>query len=580
MALYYGGQQMGGAYYGGQKVNGIYGGVALFDAGGAGPALKSGTLTNPPFSMGLNWDWGYAMVHNPFLDWLKLGTDWQSSGAGNLNWSALLAAGHINASGAVLSIPAGADNIVMYALQLLTNEDGNTTRYRLTWTGAGTVWLSGASNENEDTPNQIEFDYTATGGNQLAVMVVAAPVTLTGLVRVSDAPAFDAGEVFRPAWLDLIRNERVLRFKDWSRVDNYDGSPDWTGRAQVGRVNYTGPEGVPYEHMIALCNKVGADPWFVLPHTATDAYSSGLAALALAGLDAKRHTYLEYTHKYWDFNLSQAGYTQAQGDALFGGSGLDNSYNFYGGRAAEHFMLWNAVWAGADNARLHKVLQVWTDNHGNEQVMYDATKWVALDGSRSAPATYATECAVHGLIDGGLGSNETTSINIVQGWMDTMTTAQLYDRFELAVRDHASGPMGEGRSLARLLGDWAYHAGAASTRGLTTIMYEGGTHIVTPPARQGNETWAGLYNGFHYSAQFGAVWGDVIDGFYTQGGTIMNKYMDVKRPNAIANEGLRRYLTDTNPQVTAWETQRATRAGPAGRGADAFIGPQDMAAGT
>lgn len=41
-----------------------------------GPALKAGTMTNPPFSLNLGWNSPADMSHNPWLDWMKTGMPW------------------------------------------------------------------------------------------------------------------------------------------------------------------------------------------------------------------------------------------------------------------------------------------------------------------------------------------------------------------------------------------------------------------------------------------------------------------------------------------------------------------------
>lgn len=78
--------------------------------------MKAWTITNPAFGMLPNWDGIYNSNNNPFLDWLKLGSEWETSGSTSMDWDALLTAGHITADGTINSIPAGADNLGMRVL--------------------------------------------------------------------------------------------------------------------------------------------------------------------------------------------------------------------------------------------------------------------------------------------------------------------------------------------------------------------------------------------------------------------------------------------------------------------------------
>ena len=63
------------------------------------PHPKDGTMTNPPFGMLLNWDGPDRINNNPFVDWLKLASEWQTSGATQMGWADLVANGHITATG-------------------------------------------------------------------------------------------------------------------------------------------------------------------------------------------------------------------------------------------------------------------------------------------------------------------------------------------------------------------------------------------------------------------------------------------------------------------------------------------------
>ena len=65
---------------------------------------------------------------------------------------------------------------------------------------------------------------------------------------------------------------------DWGATN---GSPvvEWADRAHVGDVNYATPAGVPIEVMIDLANTLHVDPWFCVPHQASDDYVRQFAAL-------------------------------------------------------------------------------------------------------------------------------------------------------------------------------------------------------------------------------------------------------------------------------------------------------------
>lgn len=211
----------------------------------------------------------------------------------------------------------------------------------------------------------------------------------------------------------------------------------------------------------------------------TDAYVTSLATFVLANLRPEQHVHVEFSNKVWDLNLAQAHYCRAQGVAVIPSADMSWA-QFYGARSAEVARLWQAVWTGADAARLHTVLQVWTDNHYAEGLMRDAPDWV-LATSDPAPSTAMTEYAVHGLLDGGLRYADAETA--VEDWIDTLTEEQVWDNMETCRNEADKFP--NGRTLEGEITHWQYHGPIAQTYGMTMIMYEGGTHIVTPPAQFG-----------------------------------------------------------------------------------------------
>ena len=547
-----------------------------------GPTLKASTLTNPPFSLNLGWNSPADMSHNPWLDWMKTGMPWGI-------WDGpegLISAGHTNRAGDVLSVPGG--GVSSYILYNLPANSGASGHYRCTWTGTGTVQVSGAAqNVTTISANRVEFDYTANGSNfvEIRVSAVTSGPIKVSVVHQNDWAAADAGGVWRTAWLDMIRNTRVLRFKDWGRVDNYWGGTTWALRTPETATSMMYDSGVAIEAMIDLCNLIGADPWFCLPHTVDADYVTQFATLALARLAPERHVYVEWSNKVWDGNLQQSGWHSTQAGAVLGDSSIEGLAEFYGGKAADMAAAWRAVWTGANATRLHTVLQVWTDNHYFESFAMDAPRWRALQAGRPAPKSVMTEYAVHGLMDGGLrydwGSGAGNAVTGVQAWMDAgYTDSQIWDRMALACRNKADS-FDEGRTLQGEVEHWTYHKGVADAAGLNMVMYEGGTHIVTPGNRNGLARWNDLYNGFHASSQWATVFNDLIDAWYGVVGPagMVNRMCDIMKPGPNQNEGLLRYVGDSTPQWTAWTTQQAARAGATGRGATDFVGPYDYAPG-
>src|SRR5205085_12212945 len=113
--------------------------------------------------------------------------------------------------------------------------------------------------------------------------------------------------IFNPVFLDRLRTYSVLRFMDWSKT-NGSGVKTWSQRAPLSYANWTGPAGVPIEIMVALCNRVGAHPWFNIPHLTDDTYATNFAQLVKANLDPALGVYVEYSNETWNWGFAQATY--------------------------------------------------------------------------------------------------------------------------------------------------------------------------------------------------------------------------------------------------------------------------------
>ncbi|MTH33059.1 hypothetical protein GL279_00405 [Paracoccus limosus] len=552
-----------------------------------GGGAIAGTLTNPATSMNLTWQPPYAMAHSPWLNWLKVGSDWE-------NRAGLQSAGHINAKGAVVSLPSSGE-VGAYIFRDMPAPAGGVVsgRFRLTWTGSGTISVFHAQNTTQVGPNEIRFDYTATGNSLVYLRVdsvTSGPLDNFALVHVDDIAAYDGGQRWRSSWLDIIRNQRILRFKDWQMIDNYTGPTAWANRTPAGSFSYQVPNGVPLEEMLDLCAVIGADPWFCMAHTWPASYQQSFATFVRDNLRSQSHVHTEFSNKIWDFNLSQA--SELRDEAMATSATFTDSDwpEWYGGRMAEMAQIWRSVWTGANAARLHTVFQCWTDNEGLDQAMLDAPKWRALTSAqrpgwptgRALPSSYMTDYAVHGVLDGNLRyEDEAGNPNpTLAGWISsytsgTRTLAQVHQLMAEQCTDlrHIPSSYGDGRTVVGERNRWIYHKGKADERGLKLIMYEGGTHLVTPPSRVNNATWNLVFNSFHMSQPWADTFDAVMTNWFTlTGDAVFNRMCDVLPQGPYHNEGLYRFIGDNNPQIPMWNAQMAAHTGPAGRGAGDFVG--------
>lgn len=497
--------------------------------------------------VGLNGlaDWSAAQ---PFINVLKCGRPWQGRSPTQYtshSEAAMRSGGHLDADGNPIRIPPGADRVGTIILTEINAADTTLNgRYRLAWTGQGTLHLHGVSNIQRGN-GFAEFDYRATGANLVAIELTAIdaanPLKLVACVRTDHIERYAAGEIFRPAWLDQVRGFPLFRFMDWQATNN-STQRVWADRMRASSYSYV--PGAPVEVMVALCNLVGADPWFCYPHLATDDYITRFAQYVRANLRADLTAHYEFSNEVWNWQFEQAQWANRQGQALWPGQG-DAWVQYYAGRSTEMADLLDAVYAGT-TGRHRKVLTTQTGWIGLEPGILNAPQWVAEQAGRKAPKD-AHDCyAITGYFDTGKHGQE-GSVEIQQ-WRQLGETAA-FQRMADACD----------ASITRLIETWRYHKRAADAAGLDLVMYEGGSHIVPDHGvLNQNPGLLEFIEKFHYSAHMGRLYSRAIAGFEAAGGEAFNVFVEMARSGIHGFWGGLRHAADSNPR---WDAVKAALAG-------------------
>jgi hypothetical protein len=104
---------------------------------------------------------------------------------------------------------------------------------------------------------------------------------------------------------------------------------------------------VPVEVMVDLANRLGADPWFTMPHLADDDFVRQLATVVRDRLDPSLRAWVEYSNEVWNGMFAQVGWARDQGLAAgLGPSDFEAQLRFYSRRAVQVFALWEEVFGG------------------------------------------------------------------------------------------------------------------------------------------------------------------------------------------------------------------------------------------
>ena len=504
----------------------------------------------PSLALGLAEIADYA-TQTPFIDLMKTSRPW----IGHLpeQWGALSNddlrnGGYLDPQGWPLALPAG---VTALETMILTDMPIAATplagRYHVTWQGKGDLAIRGNVADVVMATGTAAFTYTPGPGLVILTLTAidpADPIRDIRVIREDHLPLAEAGLIFNPDWLAVVRDARSLRFLDWMATN---GSPivTWGDRPRVDDASYT-RRGVPLEVMVELANLVGADPWFTLPHQADDDYIRRFAMQVYQTLDPALIAHAEWSNEVWNFIFPQATWAQDQAALRWGADVPQDAWmQFAGHRAAEMADIWADVFADAPD-RLTRVIGVHTGWRGLETPLLDAPLRQAE--GLPAPVDSFDAYAVSGYFGYEIGAEENATRLL--RWVASPDPAPEITR---TIRE------GSLRQLTTEL--WPYHADIAARHGLDLVMYEGGTHILAYGPASAREDVTRLLTRYNYSADMAGLYSDAIRAWRQLGDGPFMGFVDVAPPSRWGSWGALRHLGDMNPR---WATLQGWNSLPHG----------------
>ena len=453
----------------------------------------------------------YYSSEFPFADLMKSGMGWVSredDGTWGKPFPSLTADGYP----ATLAPGQHALNAVAW-----TGSHFAPGRYVILWDGDGSISFP-LSNVTvvESAANRIAIDVVDTSGS---LWVAIDRTSTTNPVRNlrflwPGTEATYANQPFNPVFLAKIAPFSLLRFIDWGATN---GSPlvEWADRAHVGDVTYATPSGVPLEVMVDLANTLHVDPWFCIPHQASDDYVRRFATLMHDRLDPALHPHIEYSNEVWNTAFAQGQWANAQSQAL----GLEMPGGqpaiFYAVRAVQVFKIIQDAW-GADSNRILRVLAgqaVW-DNFLTHSLAYQDT---AANADVMAIAPYFNAVAADD------PAQVATTL--------TLSSDQIVDQMLANIRGDVKSAMTKNAALA-------------AKYKLKLKAYEGGAGDSSSyfPADK-IDAMTALFASAHSNPRMRDVYTEYYSQWVAAGGDTMNQYSDIGLWSKWGLWGSLQYLT-------------------------------------
>ena len=197
-----------------------------------------------------------------------------------------------------------------------------------------------------------------------------------------------AEQTYNPDFLNTVANFDTLKYLDWMGTNSSPES-EWSDRPTPDSSIFA-DDLVSIEAMVELANQTQTDPWFNIPHQATDEYITNFANYVKDNLDSNLQVYVEYSHEVWNSDYDQARWIREQGENEWSDSFVDSfgkRLDWYSRRTTEVTQIWDEVFdtdkervmgviggQAANTATIARVLDYnWTDNPlTNEEYGIDA----------------------------------------------------------------------------------------------------------------------------------------------------------------------------------------------------------------
>lgn len=507
------------------------------------PVAIAQAAPSPDLGLGINlsgiWDW---TTQQPFLDAMKFSRHWMPHCvAGEPGCQGEWATSEDNLidldeHGWVKSLPAPEDppEFTRVGTLIFREIEGLYPggQYVVLYEGEGTLdyGFDAQKDVAASRPGRDVINVTPSNAG-IHLMVTSTDPNKTGnyirnihVVPIGAEETFTT-DIFDPRFVEKLQNFQAIRFMDWM-MTNQSQEVEWDNRPQVEDHTYS-IQGAPIEVMVAFANRISADPWFCMPHMATDEYVRNFAQLVKEQLDPALKVYVELSNEVWNWSFPQSQYALAQGRERWNVEG-DAFMQWYGMRAAQMADIWKEVFADQPD-RVVAIMGTQTVWRGLENAALDCPLWVA---EGNTPCYHHVDAyAIAGYFGGNLYRQD-TDVQEFESWLEdpdggfAKTATQIAEGTLLPAGDYDD-------SLPGVRDLFNYHAQVAQERGLSLFVYEGGQHLAAPD----NDRLTEFLIELNRRPEMYDLYLQLLNEWKEAGGSLFMHYSDIYRPNRWGSWG-------------------------------------------
>ena len=440
----------------------------------------------------------------PFVDIFKLSREWisQLAGAGWGKGSPL----SIDASGWVKQLPSQ-----HYAETPMASSEGGFYEggiYRVLYEGKGDISFWAAARVVEHGQGQMLIEFSPAKGPiwfRLNKTDPSDPIRNIRILRPGYTGGTPAGAL-HPDFVKRLEGLTCIRFMDWMDT-NHSRQAAWDDRPKLSDARFT-QKGAPVELMIELCNRLGAAPWFCMPHLADDNYVRQFADMVKQKLSPEIKIYIEYSNEVWNDQFGQAKYALSQARA----SGISRPA-WIATKSISTFAIWEKVFGSS-----RRLVRVFPSQAANSWLSQEILKYKDSFkfGDVLAIAPYI-------------------SMNLpMQG---SGMTASEVGRWSLdQLLDHV-----EQKALPECIGWMRSQKAIADKFNLKLVAYEGGQHLVGMLGGENEASLTKLLHAANAHPRMGSIYERYFDAWAQIGGDLHCHFLSMQPWSKWGSWGLLRH---------------------------------------
>ncbi|MCC0178518.1 cadherin-like domain-containing protein [Waterburya agarophytonicola K14] len=424
-------------------------------------------------------------------------------------------------------------------------------KYVVLYEGEGTIeyGLDAVKDKSASTPGRDVIDVSPSAAGILLRITETDPDETGEYLRdiqvIPEEYEYAQDQIFNPQFLETNQHFNTLRFMDWMAT-NHSTQGEWSDRPTPDSSIFSG-EIASIEAMVELANRTDTDPWFTMPHMATDEYVTNFAQYVKDNLDPELKVYVEYSNEVWNNDFAQGWWIENQGKEEFVDSTIGDfgkRMDWFGKRTTEITQMWDEVY-GEDKERVIGVIGAqaannwtarrplaysWTDTPlSHEEYGIDAIAIAPYFGSYIGQPKYEAE------LESWIDSEDEDSENLA---LDNL----FVEINEGGALDYAP-PQG---ALQQAYTWTEGYAVLADSHGLDLLTYESGQHLNGSRGVEENEAIGDLFIAANRDPRMGQIYQEYFTTLNELGVDLSLNYTDVSRYNKYGSWGLLENIGQTD----------------------------------